>query len=456
LIMPTPVFKTITATHPWQNLNTPQTLWAGFFVICALDILLLIAAIVGVRVHRDAMQTVGNDTVPSIIHAQHIKSALADMDADAANELLTQSAVEAYEKRRIEAAKALIGAARNITFDKKEQEPIEAIQVGMGTYERKVQAARDLRATGDASYVNAYQEAARVMDNELLPNADQLDKVNHDVLEDTYRAQSSKSMTTVFFIVVTGVALVAALIAIQKFLNQRTNRILNPMLILATLLTLGFVIYTFDVLGEERRELKVAKEDAYDSIHALWQSRAVAYTANADESRYLLDPAHADLHEQNFKQKADALASLESGTTFEQILESARDARNIDGLHGYLAKELNNITFPGEREAAVETLNLFIEYLRIDGRIRVLQRSGKHADAIRLCIGTNEGESNWAFDRFDQKLGETLKINDDAFHAAVDRGFDALKYFEIKAGTVAFMVAVLAFLGLIKRIQEYR
>ena len=51
--MPTPAFQTISATHPWQNLNTPQTLWASLYLIWALDALLLVAAITAARVHRD-------------------------------------------------------------------------------------------------------------------------------------------------------------------------------------------------------------------------------------------------------------------------------------------------------------------------------------------------------------------------------------------------------------------
>jgi hypothetical protein len=454
--MATPAFKTISAIPPWQNLNTPQTLWGYLYVIWALDILLLIASITGARAHRDAIQTVGKDAAPSIIHAQHIKTALADMDANAANALLGESAMpEAYENRRVEAATALIEAAKNITYPG-EQAPIEAIQVAMGTYERLVQEARDLHGAGDASFVNAYGEAARVMDTELLPKADELDAVNHDQLQNAYRAHSTKSIAGIVFLLVAGAILLGALIAVQKFLNKRTRRVLNPMLILTTLVTLGFVLYTFGVLGAEREDLRVAKNDAFESIHALWRARAVAYAANADESRYLLDLTHGGVHEQHFKQKADALATHDSGTTFERILETVRDGKKADGFTGYLADELNNITFDSEREAAADTLALFVEYLRIDGEIRNLQRTGKHAEAIKLCIGTGKGESNWTFDQFDQALDKTLKINQTAFDIHVKRGFDLLSHFEIKASIIAVITAVLAFLGIIKRIQEYR
>lgn len=457
----TPVSKTIAVAHPWQNLNTPQTLWAGLYMIWVLDVLLLVAAIAGARVHRDAMQTIGKDTAPSIVHAQHIKTALADMDADVANELLgkpgeMQNEVRAYERRRVEAAKALIEAAKNITFDRAGQDPIEALQVGTGTYEAKVQRARDLHDQGDAGYVNAYRDAARVMDDALLPEADQLDKVNHDMLERAYSEQKGRSIAAIIFILLAGAALVGALLALQKFLDRKTHRILNPMLVLTTLVTLGFVLYTFQVLASERHDLKVAKEDAYDSIHALWRARAVAYGANTDESRYLLDVAHAQEHEQHFRAKAAALASIPSGATTQTLLADYVNGRKVTGFTGYLADELNNITFADEGDAATNALARFVDYLDIDRQIRALQENHKHAEAIELCTGTNKGQSNWAFDQLDLAIGRTLDINQSAFDTAVARGFSSLSHFEIVAGIVAVIIALLAFFGVIQRIQEYR
>jgi hypothetical protein len=333
------------------------------YLIWALDALLLLAAIVGAQVHRDAMKGVGKDTAPSIIHAQHIKTAMADMDANAANELLGEPgkmpvAVETYDKRRKEAATALIGAARNITFDEAEQKPIEALQIDLGTYEGRVQRTRDLHEDGDATYVNAYRDAAAVMDTRLLPAADRLDKVNHDELDRIYDSVSNRSVATVVFLLLAGAALLASLVAVQKFLNQRTHRILNPLLVLTTLFTLWFVFYTFVILGSERHRLKVAKEDAFTSIHALCRARAVAYSANADESRYLLDSAHASDHETAFFAKAGSLIVVPEGMSFNDAVASAQGGR-LDGFKGYLADELNNITFEGERDAAIMTLANF-------------------------------------------------------------------------------------------------
>ena len=415
-----------TAVAAKQRLNTPQTLWMSLYLIWGLDALLLIAAIIGAQVHRSALQTVGKDAGPSIIAAQQIKTSLAEMDADVANELLGAKNGD-YDAQRKIAATALIEAARNITYGEAEQKPIEALQVDMGTYEGKAQYARDLHQRRDSGSVEAYRAANQVVNDELS-QADRLDAANNDQLEATYKSQSGRSIGSLAFLLIVAAALLIALAVVQGYLNKKMRRIVNPALALATLLTLGFMLYTVGTLAAERSDLRIAKEDAFESIHALWRAKAVGYDANADESRYLLDPKHASQYEEAFSRKANTLRS------------------------DYLVEELNNITFTGEREAATRAMAYWDKYIEIDRKIRDLETHGKHAEAIALCLGT---ESNWAFAQFDKAIDDTLKINQDQFDAAVAEGFSTLSHFEIKAGIFAVAIAVLALFGLFQRIREY-
>ena len=250
------------------------------------------------------------------------------------------------------------------------------------------------------------------------------------------------------------VVLLALLALIQLFITGRTHRLVNIPLLLATCITVGVTFYSLRILAQQQADLKVAREDAFTSIHALWRTRAVAYAANADESRYLLDRQNASKHEQDFFTKRNALILLPGGETFESIAQAA--GPHVNGLTGSLGEEINNITFPGEKAAALETLSAFAEYLRIDGQIRNLERSGHHKEAIALCTGTKPGESNWAFAQFDKALGKTLNINQIAFDHAVKNGFAALAHFDLQMSVCAAAIGVLALLGLMQRIREYR
>ena len=437
--------------------NTLQLLKGSRTALLSLDVLLLLAALWGTHVQRDAMKTVGQDTAPSIIAAQRIKSAVADMDADAANELLSApgqgSNTQAYDARRIEAAEALINAARNITYPA-EVPPIQSLQVGLGTYERMVQKARDLHDEGNVTAVLYYREAESVMDGKLMPSADNLDRVNNEVLERTYKAESTGGLLARLSVMITGLLVLTALGALQLFLARRTRRSLNPLLLLATLIVLFLAAHTLDAMGTSQKDLKIAKEDAFESVHALRQARAIAYEANGEESRYLLDPNRAAQSQAAFDRESHALAAS-SAETSQELFDSIHGGKKMVDFTGYLGDELNNITFPGEREAAISTLANWETYLAVDKTLRQLERSGQHKQAVDLCVGNAAGQSDWAFTKFDEALGATLDINEKAFNRSVDSGVAALNWLDWEAATAAALIALLVFLGLAPRIREY-
>jgi len=116
---------------------------------------------------------------------------------------------------------------------------------------------------------------------------------------------------------------------------------------------------------------------------------------------------------------------------------------------------LNQITFKGERELAIDTLKLFKEYLAIDNQIRQLSSSDKITEAIGLGIGTKPCESNWAFDRSEQKYTELMDLNKQEFEDNIKIGGQHLDNDEIIAPVVLSIIAILTLFGLRPRLMEY-
>jgi hypothetical protein len=293
------------------------------------------------------------------------------------------------------------------------------------------------------------------MNRTLLPAADALDRANDAEMERTYTEESRHSLIARVLVFLIGMLTLALLVATQVFLARRMHRLLNPFLVAATLVTLWVTFSSFGSFGEEERHLKVAKEDAFTSIRALSRARAVAYAANGDESRYLLDHVDAAEYEKGFFEMSRLLVHLPQSTDVRQAIAAAAQGGTTPGFTGYLADELNNITFPGEREAAVATFAAFERYLAVDAQIRQLERAGQHQEAVALCTGSSEGQSDWAFDQFDQALLKTLAINRSAFDRSVQEGFSVVNHLEITAAVAAALVAILVALGLAIRIREY-
>ncbi len=454
--------KTIAVpSQPIRKLTTPQLLKGGLYFTWGTSLLLLIATISGVQGQRHSIKTIGKDAVPSIINAQRIKHSLAGMDANAVNELIVKpgynpQAIINYEERRHALAERLVAAAESISYDEAERKPILAMQVAVGEYIAKIQQARDFNQRGDAAAVlGAYRAAAEIMDKTLLPAADELDKVNLQILERTYAQQRFASARYLFSVVIFGLLLIGVLVALQLFLSRRMRRTLNPMLLGATAIALFFLSYTIHVLGSGIHHLKVAKEETFRSIHSLQKARTLAYIIKADESRYLLDRQRAAIHEQNFFNRTAQLATLPPNQTYVSIFAAASQATKIEGFTGYLADSLNNITLPGERETAMVSLYMFGDYIYYDQKIRQLVQSGKYQEAIALGTGYNEGRANWAFEQFKQANQQTIDINTKAFDQAIERGFNEVDSFEITTPVAVGLVALLTLFGLMPRLKEY-
>src|SRR5262245_35918194 len=105
---------------------TPLRLRAFLYAIWVLSGLLFLTGEGMLSSARTAMKTVGQDTAPSIIAAQEISSALADLDANAGNYLIGNkvqraAAARAFELRRSRITKSLVDAAVNITYGEAER-----------------------------------------------------------------------------------------------------------------------------------------------------------------------------------------------------------------------------------------------------------------------------------------------------------------------------------------------
>jgi hypothetical protein len=214
-------------------------------------------------------------------------------------------------------------------------------------------------------------------------------------------------------------------------------------LLAATLLTGTFTVYLIARFGSAREDLRIAKQDAFDSIHILWRMRAVASDANGDESRFLLDHDRASGFESSFQ---GGVAQLTSNPTTNDLAQVST---------GLFADEVKNVTFAGERDAAAALVTSFAEYYALDQKMRRLERSGKHDESLELSVGSRSDELTPAFDRFDEAIQRTLVINQRAFDQVLAEGDSGLRRAEKLDPAFAIAIALLGWLGIRPRLREY-
>lgn len=147
--------------------------------------------------------------------------------------------------------------------------------------------------------------------------------------------------------------LIAALVVLQIHLTRRFHRVFNPGLIAATLCAAVAVVSAAQLLTITHDRMKVARRDSFDSVIALSRSKAIGYDANADESRYLLDPDRRAAYELSFLDKSHQLYGIQGAglDTYDRKLADTwatyRNNHEDKTFTGEYRRELDNITFAG-------------------------------------------------------------------------------------------------------------
>jgi hypothetical protein len=423
---------------------------------------------------------IGNQAAPEVTASTGLYFHLNDMDAQVANVLLAgnatglgldrQQALAIYASDRVQADQDLQQAAVVAGSRPSAERAVQTVLNGLGQYEALAAEAMYLDGQAGApagrppaAALALYRQATDEMRTSILPAASSLTSSNADALSSAYQTTRSRALTGVFWTVLLGVLALAALIALQVYLALGHRRLLNLPLAAASVVVLVLTIAAAAALLGQANHLRVAKVEAFDSILALSQARAVSYNANADESRFLVDPGRAGFYQQGFLTKSDEIVDLPGVGIFQydaalaQVVDAYRSNHANVEFGGYLGAEFRNITFPGEQAAAWKTLLAYQVYERDDRHIRVLNADGNLRGAIGFDTSYATGQSNWAFTQYDDALVSVIDINQRAFNQAIQAGQQGVSGWTgvIPIGTAA-LVLLLVLLGVRPRLAEYR
>jgi hypothetical protein len=459
-------------------MSTPAKIRTGAAVAVALACCLAAVIAVASGALGGQFQSIGNHDAPAVNSTTGLYFSLNDMDAQVANVLLvggdtTLAADRAqdlkiYASDRATADADLTQALATSGGNAAAQRELRSALDGVGQYEALAadallpdQQARSSVGRAPAASLAYYRQATDLMRTSILPSVSSLTNVSAAKLDASYSDGTSTAWTTVGVVIAAGVALIAILVGLQLYLSARFRRLVNPALVAATLVAVALVITAATRLSAEAGHLKVAKQDAFDSILALTQARAVSYNGNADESRFLVDPARGAQYQQLFLAKSQQLADVGNVGIFGYDAALASDIRAYDSdnsdvrFGGYLGAEFRNITFPGERAAAVRTLLAYQVYERDDRKLRALAKTNLAA-AVAFDVGTAPGQSDGAFNTYSADLSSVIAINSAAFADAIQAGQGDTATWNLAFPAVGvLLLAGLVLAGVRPRLAEY-
>ncbi|WP_329366481.1 hypothetical protein OG896_17410 [Streptomyces sp. NBC_00669] len=440
----------------------------------AVAVLLLVVRLAA----SGAWDRIDHRAAPRVTGADNLYFALNDMDAQAANLLLSSGgrgglapmpAQHAAAQRMYTASRHTISAslqtlAASAQGDRQATATVVGFDDDFARYQELVGRAleNDLHPAEKSAALGDYRTATDLLRQSLLPAAQRLGQNNDGAFEDTYRGARSAADLQRVLLLVLGGCLLATLLLTQFHLTRRFRRLLSPALAAATTCAVVACALGWSVLAAQSHDLKVARRDAFDSVVALSQARAMSYDANADESRYLLDPGRRGTYEQSFEDTSQQLLTLPQATlgTYDARLAAALTAYRAHHADlrftGYYGDEFRNITFPGERAAAEATVDAYAVYEQDDRKVRTLVRQGQFQQAVAFCVGWDKDASNYDFGQYDTALRKLIGINADAYTGAVAAGRGELTGRLAGAGAAVLAAAGLTVLALRPRLAEFR
>jgi hypothetical protein len=469
--------------------QTPRRLIAAGVLLGVLVAALVAALAAGASSARGGLSSMAAST-GEVGATNDLYFRLNDMDAQAANALLVgfhptiqvpasvdaAASVRTYDADRGAADRDLQKIALNPAL----ADPYARLLDALGAYQSLIGqalyidrgAAAQAPATPPASALSTYQQASALMHSSVLPIASQITATDGARVDGQYASDRGGARTCAVLVAVAGLLVLVGFAATNRYLARRFRRVFGPALAAAAALTLAVAGAGAGALLHEADQFKVAKQDAFDSINALTRARAVSYDANADESRWLLDRTAA--LQSGFFAKVSQVAAVSGVSAADAAsdpgayyagLKSAAAGLSVDAgknqvsqvaTGGFLGTELNNITFPGEAQSAATTLRNFDAYIQDDAVIRGDSDRGDLSGAVAVDIGTQPGQSNYAYYQYDQALNHVIAINQGAFQAAIADGQSALDIWNwLPYATGSVLLACVA-AALYPRLREYR
>ncbi|AOR36075.1 hypothetical protein BFF78_37985 [Streptomyces fodineus] len=421
--------------------------------------------------------SVAGRDAPRTTSAADLNLALNDMDAQAANILLSNGdAGKGRLRTPYDKATGFYGGARReighdlrtlavaAQGDRADEKTVENLTDDFAEYQELIGRAleNDGHAGGKPSALADYRKATDLLRGKLLPESRTLVASNDRAFDAEYTAARSALSAQLAATTALSLLLLAVLAHLQWYLARRFQRILNPPLLAGTLCTLLAVILGAQMLTSSSGDLREARRNAFDSVVALSRARAIAYDANADESRYLLDPDRREQYARSFLAKSQQLYGIRGATlgTYDGGLATSWRAYETDHqdlrFTGEFRRELDNITFPGERAAAERTVETYAVYQRDDRRIRALLTAGKEREAVEFCMDWKPGTSNAHFGAWMAALDKATDINRVHFASSVRDGRSAVS--DLLPWAVGLLLAAMALtaLGLRARLAEFR
>jgi hypothetical protein len=415
--------------------STPARLRLWLAVLLAASLVWGAVAALTVAEHASATGNLVTVSEPLSLDAQQIYRSLSDADATEAAAFLSggleplqlraqYQADMTRAARQLEAATAAAGQSPAGSS-------LATLSVGLPYYAGLIETARADNRLGLPLGAAYLREASGFMRATLLPAARDL-----YAQENAQLAAADQRATGLPWAALTVALVVALLLAAgQWWLARRTNRIVNPGLLIASLVGLASLVWLVTALTVARTHLIDARDHGSAPVEALARAETAVLRGHADESLTLIDRSGDDSFQADFLTQQKMLGPG-PGTLLTEAVAAAQGSRG--GPQAATALRDAPAWFAAHRQ------------------VRSLDDSGNYATAVQSALGTGLADSGYRFGRLDTDLTSAIAADQASFRSAAQQGRDDLAGLEAGMIVLALVMVAGCAWGISRRLAEYR
>ncbi|ORW01002.1 protein kinase G-activating protein GlnX [Mycobacterium kyorinense] len=421
----------IEPAHPrwWFISTTPGRILSIGVILAMLGGLSAFATSTTINQRQQALTTVLNHTEPLSFAAGRLYTTLSVADAAAATAFIAQAeprTVRArYEQAITDAAVAVTRASSGLT-DEPLVQLLGRINAELAVYTGLIEIARTNNRAGNPVGSSYLSEASALMQSRILPDAQQLYRQTSERV-DSETTASTQIPAPVILVVVTTVIFGAFA---HRWLARRTNRRINPGLVVGALAILIMVVWVGTALAISTSASRSAKNTAAESLKTVINLSITAQQARADETLSLIRRGDEEVRQQSFYQRIDAM--------HQQLDEylSRGDAVDKTDLH--------------------DADQLLARWRQANDRINAYISVGNYQAATQVALGNGEDDSSPAFDKLDEALRKTMEQSRNQLRTDILNARQGLSGATVGGVVLSLGAAIAVALGLWPRLNEYR
>jgi CHASE3 domain sensor protein len=411
----------------------------------AVLIVATVAATASATTMRSSTRRAETNSGPVLVATQQLVSSLAEADAAASAAFLSGRSEDPEQRRLYEQALARAGQQVDDIAALAGQDPavrtvLGRISVQITQYAGLVEAARASNKSGTAD-ANGYLVSAVTLAGQLVGGDV---KVSTDTAQSDLGHDEAHRRQGFYLAVLALVAAVAVLGLGQATLVRTSRRILNPPLVIATVLSLVALGWLVSADRTSGSALAGARRDGYDSIVLTAQLGSAGFGAKANETLAVITGDAG----QRAAADADARRVATSPVS-ETVADGIRAGRPAGAPGGLLGQAAAAADTARERAAVAEAAQ---RWQRYETTVATLRAAPNQAAATAVAVGQASSD----FNGFNFSVESILGQNRGQFLSGLATA--AHRTSRVPTGVLLLLLAALAaaLWGFQLRINDYR